>query len=72
MRTPECCDCALLPSVASSVSFCARDAHKCFMPLCIGALRIIIFLRNERLLIAYLVRFICYMVLPHYCAVHLK
>ncbi len=41
------------------------------MLLCIGAFRII-FLRNERLLIAFLVRLICYMVLPHYCAVRLK
>ncbi len=37
--------------------------HKCLMQLCIGAFRII-FLFNERLLIAFLVRFICYMVLP--------
>ncbi len=58
-------------SVASSASFCTRDVHKCLMPLCIGAFPII-FLRNERLLIAFLVRLICYMVLPHYCAVHLK
>ncbi len=37
--------------------------------VCIGDFRIIIFLRNERLLIAFLVRLICHMVLPHYCAV---
>ncbi len=41
-RTPECCVPRL--SVVSSLSFCARDAHKCFLPLCIGAFRIIIFL----------------------------
>ncbi len=41
------------------------------MPLCIGAFRII-FLCNERLLIAFLVRLICYMVLPYYCGVRLK
>ncbi len=61
----------LVLSVASSASFCTRDAHKCFMPLCIGAFHIQI-LRNERLLIAFLVPLICYMVLPHYCAVRLK
>ncbi len=58
-------------SVSSSASFCARDAHNCLMPLCIGDFRII-FLRSERLLIAFLVRLIWHMVLPHYCAVHLK
>ncbi len=72
MRTLERCACALCLSVASSASFCARDAHKCLMPLCIGAFRIIIFLRNERLLISFLVHLICYIVLPHYCAVCLK
>ncbi len=41
------------------------------MPLCIGVFRIIFF-ANERLLIAFLVRLICYMVLPHFCAVLLK
>ncbi len=41
------------------------------MPLCIVAFRII-FLHNERLLIAFRVRLICYMVQPHYCAVRLK
>ncbi len=41
------------------------------MPLCIGAFRII-FLRNERLLIDFIVHLICYMVLSHYCAVRLK
>ncbi len=40
--------------------------------VCIGAFRIIIFLSNERLLIAFLVRPICHMVLPHYCAARLK
>ncbi len=63
---PARCD-----SVASSASFCARDAHKCFMPLCIGAFHIIC-LPNESLLIAFLVCLICHMVLPHYCAVRLK
>ncbi len=63
---PARCD-----SVASSASFCARDAHKCLMPLCIGAFRNIC-LHNERLLIAFLVRLICYMEVPHYCAVRLK
>ncbi len=67
--------CALNFSVqtrfASSASFCARDVHKCLMPLCIGAFRII-FLHYERLLIAFLVRLICYMVQPHYCGVRLK
>ncbi len=48
------------------------DAHKRCVPLCIGAFRIIICLHNERLLIAFLVRLICYMVLPHYYAVRLK
>ncbi len=37
------------------------------MPFCIVAFRII-FLHNERLLIAFLVRLTCYMLLPHYCA----
>ncbi len=41
------------------------------MLLCIGAFHII-FLRNERILIAFLVNLICYMVLPRYCAVRLK
>ncbi len=41
------------------------------MLLWIGAFRII-FLNNERLLIAFLVPLICYMMLPHYCAVRLK
>ncbi len=41
------------------------------MSLCIGAFRII-FLRNERLLIAFLVRLIWHMVLSRYCAVRLK
>ncbi len=71
MRTPERCACALWLSVASSTPFCARDAHKCIMLLCIGAFRII-FLHNERLLIAFLVCLIWHMVLPHYCAVRLK
>ncbi len=71
MRTLERCASALWLSVASSASFCARDLHKCLMPLCIGAF-CIIFLRNVRLLIGFLVRLICYMVLPHYCAVRLK
>ncbi len=70
MWISERCACTLWLSVASSAPFCARDAHKCFMPLCIGAFCIIIFLRNE--LIAFLVCLICNMVLPHYCAVHLK
>ncbi len=43
----------------------------CLIALCIGVFRII-FMRNERLLIAFFVRLICYMVLPHYCAVRLK
>ncbi len=49
--------CALWLRVASSTSFCARDVHKRFVPLCIGAIpfRIIILLRNERLLIVFLV-----------------
>ncbi len=72
MRTMERCACAQWLSVASSASFCARDAHKCFMSLCIGAFHIIIFLHNERLLIAFLIHLICHMVLPHYCAVRLK
>ncbi len=46
--------------------------HISALCVCIGALHIIIFLRNERLLIAFLVRLICHMVLPHYCAVRLK
>ncbi len=37
-----------------------------------GAFRIIILLHNERLLIAFLVRLIYHMFLPHYCAIHLK
>ncbi len=57
--------------VASSTPFCAQNAHKCLMPLYIGAFRII-FLHIERLLIAFLVRLICHMVLPHYWAVCLK
>ncbi len=72
MRATERCACTLWLSVASNVSFCTRDVHKCFMPLCIGAFHIIIFLCNERLLIAFLVHLICHMVLPHYCAVRLK
>ncbi len=72
MWISERCACTLWLSVASSAPFCARDAHKFFMPLCIGDFCIIIFLRNERLLIAFLVHLICNMVLPHYCAVHLK
>ncbi len=42
--------------------------------LCCSVLEpfVLYFLRNERLLIAFLVSLICYMVLPHYCVVHLK
>ncbi len=58
-------------SAHGSASFCARDAYKCLMPLCIGAFHII-FLRNKRLLKAFLVSLIGYMVLPHYFAVCLK
>ncbi len=61
----------IIPFAQQKKEFCARDVHKRLMPLCIGAFRII-FLRNEILLIAFLARLICYMVLPHYCAVHLK
>ncbi len=57
MRTLERCTLGL--SVASSAPFCARDAQNYLMPLYIGAFRII-FLRNERLLIAFLVRLICH------------
>ncbi len=35
-------------------------------------MRIIIFLRNERLFITFLVLPICHIVLPHYCAILLK
>ncbi len=42
--------------VASSASFCAQDAHKRFLPLCIWAIPFrIILLCNERLLIVFLV-----------------
>ncbi len=56
--------------VVSSRSFCARDAHKRFVPLCIEAFRFIIFLHNDRLLIAFLFRLLYQMLLPHYCAIH--
>ena len=49
------CRCALWLHDASSASFCTRDAHKRFVPLCMGAVHIIILLRNERLLIAFFV-----------------
>jgi len=36
-----------------SASFCTRDAHKRFVPLCLGTVHVIILLHNERLLIAF-------------------
>ncbi len=72
VRFNHSCACALWLRVASSVSFCARDAHKFFMPLCIGAFGIILPMIIKILLIAFLVCLICYMVLLHYCAVCLK
>ncbi len=61
---PACCDLVLLQA--------RHSAHgMCIILLCVGAFRII-FLHNERLLIAFLVCLIWHMVLPHYCAVRLK
>ncbi len=62
----------LSDSVLLQAHYSAHGMHKCVVPLCIGAFRIIIFLRNGRLLIAFLVHLICHMMLPHYCAVRLK
>ncbi len=58
LRSAARCDSVLLQA--------HHSAHKCLVLLCI------LFLCNERFLIAFLVRLICYMLLPHYCAVCLK
>ncbi len=76
--------CVLWLSVASSPPFCARDAHKRFVPLCNGAFHIL--LHNESLIIALLVlsydrrvqeRLLITVMKAaccclHYCAKHLK
>ncbi len=64
---PARCDSVLLQAYYS-----AHGMLISALCVCIGDFRIIIFLHSERLLIAFLVRLICHMVPPHYCAVHLK
>ncbi len=64
---PVRCDLVLLQAHHSAHGM----SISALLPLCIGAFSII-FLHNERLLIAFLVRLICFMALPLYCAVCLK
>ncbi len=66
MRTPSVAParCEIMLHEAHHSAHGMRISALC---VCIGAFHII-FLRNERLLIAFLVRLICYMVLPRYSA----